>query len=156
MADGKRAFWMHQLAEYVLGGVLVAQGLQSPQPVIPAVAGGLVMLNTACAKGSLAAFRVVPRRVHRVLDLVVIGLIAAGAVQPFVSLDVAARLTMLGVGAVLVVVWRQSDFSERAARAQIGAEGGRSTEIGRLAGRAVGGGVNAVRRLKRNDGPDGS
>jgi hypothetical protein len=33
---------MHQAAEYLLGGVLVAQGLQSPTPAIPALAGGLI------------------------------------------------------------------------------------------------------------------
>jgi hypothetical protein len=30
----KRPFWMHQLVEYVLGIVLIAQGLQSPTPAI--------------------------------------------------------------------------------------------------------------------------
>jgi hypothetical protein len=156
MANGKRAFWIHQLAEYVLGGALIAQGLQSLTPVVPSVAGALVMLNAACAKGGLSAFRLVPKRTHRVLDLVVIGIVVFGAVQPFVSLDAAGRLTMLGVAAVLFVVWRQSDFAEKVPRSAIAAEGGRSTEIGRLAGRAVGDGVNAVKRFKKPSGPDGS
>ena len=51
----KRPFWLHQAAEYLLGAVLIAQGLQSPTPAVPAVAGGLIMANAAIVRGPLAA-----------------------------------------------------------------------------------------------------
>jgi hypothetical protein len=148
---GGRPFWMHQLVEYIFGAVLVAQGLQSPSPVLPAVAGGVVMVNAAMVRGPLAAFRVTSRAVHRVADLVVMGAIVAAAVQPWIAVDAGARLVMLGVTVALAFVWWQTNFAEKAPRAggAIGAEGGRSTEVGRLAGRAVGDGINIAKRLRK-------
>ena len=70
-ADGKRSFWMHQLAEYVIGFALVATGLQSPEPLVPTLLGALIVLNTACVDAPFGAFRKVGRRMHRVLDIVV-------------------------------------------------------------------------------------
>lgn len=147
----KRPFWMHQFTEYLLGGVLVAQGLQSPTPVMPAVAGGLVMINAAIVRGPLSAFRVVGRATHRVLDLVVIGVVVLLAVQPLVDVEASARVVMAAIAAVIGFVWRQTSFAEKVKRRSgIGAEGGRSTEIGRLAGRAVGDTINTAKRLKKH------
>lgn len=147
----KRPFWMHQVVEYLLGGVLVAQGLQSPTPVLPAVAGGLIMVNAAIVTGPLAAFRVVHRRVHRWLDLVVIAVIVVLGVQPAIDIESSARAVMLTVAGLLAFVWWQTSFTEkeRRGRAAISAQDGRSTEVGRLAGRAVGDGVNLVRRMRK-------
>jgi hypothetical protein len=58
---------------------------------------------------------------------------------------------MVVIAVVMVFVWLQSNFDEklkRASRPKITAEGGRGTEVGRLAGRAVGDGINAAKRLK--------
>ena len=149
---------MHQLVEYILGGVLVAQGLQSPQPVLPALAGALVMLNAATVRGPWSAFRVVSRSMHRRLDLVVIVVVVVLALQPWVAVDAGARIVMVGVAGALGFVWWQSSFAEKPARGAagrqpIGADGGRGTEIGRLAGRAIGDGINAAKRLKRPEPP---
>lgn len=147
---GKRPFWMHQLAEYVLGGVLVAQGLQSPTPVLPAIAGGLVMANAAIVRGPVSAFRVVGRRTHRMLDVVVIAAVVLAALQPVIDVDPGARVVMAGVAGVMTFIWWQTSFAETVrGRSPISADGGRSTEVGRLAGRAVGDGVNLVRRLRK-------
>ncbi len=142
---------MHQLVEYIFGAVLVAQGLQSPSPAMPALAGGLIMVNAAVVRGPLAAFRVMSRSAHRIADLGVMGAVVAAAVQPFVEVDPGARLVMLGVTAALAFVWWQTNFAEKAPRARgaIGAEGGRSSEIGRLAGRAVGDGINVAKRFRK-------
>ncbi len=145
----KRAFWMHQLAEYLLGGVLVAQGLQSPTPMAPAVVGGVVLANVAIARGPLGAFRVIGRSLHRLLDLVVIAVVAVAAIQPVVEVELTSRLVLGGIAAVLVVVWRQSEFTERAGRPPVATEGGRATEIGRMAGRLVGDGISAARRRRQ-------
>lgn len=142
----KRPFWMHQIVEYVLGMVLVAQGLQSPTPAVPAAMGGLVVVNAAIAQGPASAFRLVGRSLHRLLDVIVIAVLVVAAVQPMVDVDLAARLLTAGIAVVLAFVWWQSSFAERARREPVSMDGGRGSEVGRMAGRIVGDGVNAVRR----------
>ncbi len=106
-----RPFWLHQAAEYLLGLVLVAQGLQSPTPVVPSVAGGIVLLNAACVEGPLAAFRLVSRRAHRWADLVVIGMLVVAAALPWLDVDNTSRVLMVIVAVILTVVWWNSSFA---------------------------------------------
>ncbi len=142
---------MHQLVEYVLGGVLVAQGLQSPQPVVPAVAGFLVLANASTVRdGALSAFRVVSRRTHRIVDVVVIIAIVLMAIQPWIEVDGGARIVVLAIAAVMGFVWWQSSFAEKQRRTTVAGEGGVGTEIGRRAGRMVGDGINAAKRWKKS------
>lgn len=149
---GKRPFWMHQLVEYILGGALVAIGVQSPSPLVPSILGAAVMFYTGATKGALSAFRVLDRRIHRWMDGVVIAVIVAAALQPWVSIDNGTRLIMGGVAAVYAVVWLGSSFEERLgriARAKAAASGlDRSTEFGKKAGRFVGNGVNMAKAAK--------
>jgi hypothetical protein len=143
---------MHQFVEYILGGALIAQGMQSPQPIVPAAAGGLVVLNAAIVRGApLSAFRLIGRQLHRVLDLVVIAAIVVAGLQPWIKVDPSARFVMVGIAGVLAFVWWQTSFAEKQKRSQtpVTAEHGRSDEVGRLAGRAVANGVNAVRRWRK-------
>src|SRR5215218_3635883 len=147
MADPvKRPFWMHQIVEYLLGFALIAQGVRSATPVLPVVCGGLVVLNAAITKGPAGAFRIIGRRAHRRVDVAILLVFLVAVVQPFVEVDGATRALVGVMGAVLAFVWWQSNFTEPAPRAPISADGGRSTEVGRLVGRAVGDGVNAARR----------
>ena len=147
-----RPFWLHQLVEYIVGLVLVAQGLQSPAPVVPAVAGALVIFNAAATPGPLSAFRVVPRRLHGVLDIVVIALIAVAAFQPWVEVDLVSRLLLVMIGVVLASVWFYTDFAERADRKQRRADaaGDRAEHLGRSAGRLAGGVVTQWRRRQES------
>jgi len=147
----KRPFWMHQLVEYILGGAMVAAGLQSPTPVVPSVVGGIVMLHAAMTIGPLGAFRVLSRRVHRVIDIGVIAVEVAAGLQPWINIDSGTRFVVVGIAFVHLFVWWNSSFATRTKSAGAGAEGGRSTEIGRIAGRLVGNGVNAVRRPRGDD-----
>lgn len=169
--NGTRPFWLHQLVEYILGITLVSQALQSPTPAVPAIAGAALLVNAAVVRGPLSAFRLVGRRAHRVLDVVVMAVTAVLAVQPWAEIDPGARVIMLGIVAVHAFVWWQSDLAEPAPRAApvaqaatrapsgsvpkgsapsstapSGSAGDRSTEVGRAAGRAVGAGMRAVRR----------
>lgn len=143
-----RPFWLHQAAEYLLGLVLVAQGLQSPTPAVPAIAGGLVVVNAACVDGPLAAFRVVSRRAHRWADLVVIAVLVIAAALPWLDLDNASRLLMVMVAVILAVVWWNSSFADPVPRSREQVVD-RSEAVGRLAGRAVGNTVKATRRWHR-------
>lgn len=150
-AQGKRPFWMHQLVEYILGGTLIAAGLHSSSPVVPSVVGGIVMLHAAMTIAPIGAFRVLPRRVHRVVDVGVMALEVLAAVQPWIDLDSGTRAIVGCIAFVHAFVWWQTSYAERAKGPRISGEGGRSTEVGRIAGRLVGNGVNAVRR-QRGDG----
>ena len=107
---------MHQIAEYIIAAVFIAQGLQSKTPAIPSVLGGLLLLNAACTKGPAAAFQLVGRSLHRLLDLVLIGLIVVMAVQPVISLDNNTRVIMGVLAFVIAFVWLGSDFSSAAKR----------------------------------------
>jgi len=147
----KRPFWMHQVVEYILGGAMIAAGLQSPTPVVPSVVGGIIMLNAAITSGPLSAFRVIDRRVHRVVDMFVIAFAMLAAVQPWVSLDPGTRGIVLIIAFVYLFVWWNTNYAIRPKREPVPAEGGASAQIGRIAGRMVGHGVNAVRK-PRGDG----
>ena len=136
-ADGKRSFWMHQLAEYVVGFALVATGLQSPEPLVPTLLGALIVLNTACVDAPFGAFRKVGRRMHRVLDIVVLVVVVAGCFVP--SLDSATRLVMVFIAVVFAVVILRTDYTPPVLRSQRHQPGdGRADEIGRQAGRTAG------------------
>ncbi len=153
--SGKRPFWMHQLVEYILGGAMVAAGLQSPDPIVPSVVGGVILLYGGCTKGALSAFRVLNRRIHRWLDPVMVAVVVFAAAQPWVTVRNDTRFVMVAIAIVWVVVWLGSSFTEKPKREKgsggigsMGAGGDLSTEIGKKAGRAVGVSVNMVRAAK--------
>lgn len=107
------------MAEYVLGLLLVAQGLQSPAPLAPSLAGGLVVMNAAIVRGApLSAFRLVSRTLHRVLDVVVLAVIVLLIVQPWIEVIAADRLIMTGIVVVMGFVWLNSNFAEKVPRAE--------------------------------------
>jgi hypothetical protein len=146
-----RPFWLHQAAEYLVALVLVAAGLQSPEPLWPALAGGLVLVNAALSGPPLGAFRAVGRPLHRRLDLVVIGALVIVAALPMLTMDTASRLTILVVAVVLGVVWWGTNFAdsaERRRRRLASPSPGRvdAQSIGRTAGRLVARANEAVRK----------
>jgi hypothetical protein len=152
----RRPFWAHQLIEYLLGIGLISMAIQLPQPAVPAVLGLVIILNAAITKGAAGAFRWAGKGAHRRLDVVVMLLLLAGAVQPWVSMDNTSRLLLGAIAFVLWFVWFHTDFTEKVPRAErkaaaAAAEGTdrpSSEQIGRGAGRVVGGGVNSLKRWK--------
>lgn len=154
----RRPFWTHQLVEYLIGIGLISASVQMPQPAVPAVLGLIILLNAAIAKGGAGAFRLTGKRLHRQLDLVVMLLLVAGAVQPWISIDNVGRLLLGGVAFVLWFVWFHTDFTEKPARSERSSSGAArpsSEDIGRGAGRAVGEGVNSLKRWKDSFGSGG-
>lgn len=146
-----RPFWMHQVVEYIIGAVFVSAGFGSPTPVVPAVLGALVMLNAAIAIGPAAAFRLIPRRVHRILDLVVIGLVAVAVVQPWVDIDSNGRILIGLLGVVLAFVWWNTDFATKTERKQRRRQTPTpdAEQVGRSAGRSAAETYLAAKRLKK-------
>ncbi|HEY5664774.1 MAG TPA: hypothetical protein VIS05_12145 [Ilumatobacter sp.] len=132
-----RPFWVHQLAEYLIGVSLVAQGMQDPSPLVPTVAGGLVLVNAAMVRGPLGAFKLVGRALHRWLDVVVMAVIAAGALQPWIAVDVSGRFIMGVILVPLGFLWFYTDWAERPQRKQrrVDRAGSTGEVVGRSAGR---------------------
>lgn len=147
----QRPFWMHQIVEYLIGVVLISVSIQLPNPALPAVLGLLVMLNAAITRGGAGAFALIGRRLHRVLDVVLMLLLVAMAVQPWIESDSTGRIVLPAIAFVLFFVWLNTDFSDRVTRRERkAASGSRSSEeLGRRAGRVVGQGVNAARRWSK-------
>ena len=79
----KLPFWIHQALEYLCGLLVVSQAIHASSVTLPVVAGATLILLGATADGPLAAFRLVARGLHRVLDIVAIVLLA-GALALFV------------------------------------------------------------------------
>lgn len=154
----RRPFWIHQVVEYLVGIGLISASVQLPDPAVPALLGLLIILNAAIAKGAAGAFRLAGRRTHRTLDLVVIGVLVFFAVQPWVSVDNTSRLLIGAIAFVMWFVWFHTDFDERLTRAERKAQTVQqprnSTDIGRQAGRLVGGTAVSVKRWKDSFGGD--
>lgn len=148
----RRPFWLHQAAEYLVGVALIAQGLQAAEPWVPAVAGAVIMINAAIAKGPLGAFAFVGRRLHRTLDLVIIVGLAVAAVAPGVELSM--RFILGAFAVVLGFVARYTRYDSRPSvrtRFTEGADatpGDRAEELGRRWGRAAGQGVKAWKQRR--------
>lgn len=155
----QRPFWMHQIVEYLIGIVLIGASFQAPNPAVPSLMGGLIVMNAAFARGPAAAFPLVSRRVHRWLDVVLMLMLVAAAFQPAFAVDSTGRLLLCSITFVMFFIWLNSDFAEKAvskknkkqvkqarqerlARPQSG-------ELGKKAGRVVGDGVNAAKRMNK-------
>jgi hypothetical protein len=149
MADrAMRPFWIHQLSEYLIGVALVAQGLQEQDPVVPAVAGLVVLANAAIVRGPLGAFKWVSRRLHRWFDLVVIVGIFLAAIQPWFEVPAGGRLIMLVMLVPLGFLWFYTDWAERPNRQQrrVDRASVKSEDVGRSAGRMAGNAFNAIKK----------
>jgi len=146
----QRPFWIHQIVEYMIGLILIAAAVQQPKPAVPAVMGLLIIINAAITIGPAGAFRLVSRKVHRILDLVVIAILTVSVVQPWVEVETIGRLLVGAITFVLFVVWFHTDFAERPDRkARRAARAGQqSEEFGKQAGRVVGDTVNSLKRWK--------
>ncbi len=143
-----RPFWIHQLAEYLIGVALVSQGLQDQTPLVPTLAGALVVVNAAVVSGPLGAFNMVGRAMHRWFDVAVMAAIAFGALQPFVEVTSAGRLVMLVILLPLGFLWFYTDWAERVSRKQrrMAAAGPTGDQVGKTAGRLAGAAYVAGRK----------
>jgi hypothetical protein len=149
-ASGKRSFWLHQLAEYIVGGAMLASGLQSPKPLIPAIVGSLILLNTAIVDAPFGAFRLVGRRLHRILDYIVLGIATVACVAP--GMDVSTRLVQILIVIVLAVVILRTNYSAPAPKGKQPVSAtpeGKADEIGRFAGHTAGTWASKIREKSR-------
>jgi hypothetical protein len=108
-------FWAHQLAELLLGVVLLFEGARSGTHVAVMVAGGVLLLFTLVTDGPLAAWPRLPRRAHRMGDFAFAALLAISPL--LVGAEDALAILLLEVAAV-VMLWLalRGDFRTPKAR----------------------------------------
>lgn len=149
----QRPFWVHQFAEYLMGLVLVSVVFQDSEPLVPAFAGLLVILNASLARGPLGAFNAVSRSTHRVLDLVVMFGLLGAALQPWIPETATGRLLLVVVLIPYSFSWFYTNWAERSQmkRKRVARGSDTSATVGRTAGRLAGRGWSKVRNL---DNPD--
>jgi len=100
---GTVPFWAHQLAEMLLGVLLMIEGARTGQhtAVLFSIGIALVVLSL-CSDGALGAWPVIGRRAHRVVDIIAAAVLA---VSPFVlSLEGVLAIVVLEAAA-LGMVW---------------------------------------------------
>jgi hypothetical protein len=99
---GRVPFWVHQLVELLLGGLLLIEGARAGEHTAVLVPLGVVLLLLAlCSDGALGAWRWVGRRLHRVLDLVAAALLALSPV--LLGLDHVFAIVVLEAAAAAMV-----------------------------------------------------
>jgi hypothetical protein len=100
---GTVPFWAHQLAEMLLGVVLLIEGARTGQhTAVLFTMGAALLVLSLCSDGALGAWPLIGRRVHRVVDFTAAAVLAA---LPFVlSLDAALAIVVLEAAA-LGMVW---------------------------------------------------
>jgi len=157
MADArppKLPFWIHQIVEYAIGALLAYQAIHSARPVVPLLAGLVVILLAATADGPAACFHAVSRPVHRILDIVVaIGLVVV-AILFGDDMGGAGQILLILGALALAGLTLKSDYRPKAVRQRaekppatsVGSP--RAEAIGRGAGRLVGRGLQEYRRRR--------
>lgn len=104
-------FWLHQIAEYLIAGVLIAGAWYSPEPVVQAVLGGLIIANAALADGPVGAFAVIGRTLHRWIDVGIMILLLVAAFQGWIGVGTTGRIALPLMSAALLVLWLNTDFA---------------------------------------------
>jgi hypothetical protein len=123
------AFGGHQAAEYALAAALAVVGLHlsGRSELVLVVAGGVLAFSAIVSKGPLAAWRVVPRRLHLYLDLPIA---ACFALSPLLYLPGYPLIPIVISEAVAVVLVRMSLTTEFVPRPR--PERGSRRSLGRL------------------------
>lgn len=112
---GRIPFWAHQLAELLLGVVLLFEGARNGTHVGVMVAGITLMLFTLLTDGPLAAWPRLPRRAHRIGDFVFVAVLAVSPL--LVGVDDVIPIVLLE-GAAVLMLWLalRSEFRAPAKR----------------------------------------
>jgi hypothetical protein len=144
MSEGGRPYWLHQVAEYIVGFILLlAVSRVNGAERVPLIIGGaLVLVNAAISGPPAGCLHLVPRRVHRWTD---VGVIGALVVIPLVFRDDAPStvwIAMCGSAVVLAVVrlttnYRAPDPRKRVEQPTEPAKPASTANIARTAGKAV-------------------
>lgn len=148
------AFWIHQLVEYLLGILVISQAIQTDRPLLPMLVGLAIMVLAATADGPVAAFHLVPRPLHRVLDIVAIVAIVVLLVVQRDAMGTTGLLFVGLAGVAMVGLLLRTNYAPKARRAAPAppvvsdGSGSKGEAYGRAAGRVVGLGIRGLRNRK--------
>ena len=116
MATQGRGFLLHQIVEYAIAILLIVMSAQISEPLVPVLFGIALLLNVAVADGAMSAFKLLSRRMHRLIDwLIIIGCLISAVIS---DVGTTGRLALVGVGLVLAVVSLGTNFAKRGADSQ--------------------------------------
>ncbi len=102
-AGGDIPFWVHQVAEMLLGGLLLIEGARTGQHTAVLFAmGGALLLLSLTSDGALGAWPWIGRRVHRMLDFAAAAVLAVSPL--LLAVDSALPVVILEAAA-LGMVW---------------------------------------------------
>jgi hypothetical protein len=102
-AAGTVPFWAHQLAEMLLGGLLLIEGARTGQHTVVLVSlGSALLLLSLMSDGALGAWPWIGRRLHRALDFAAAAVLALSPV--LLALTSALPIVILEAAA-LGMVW---------------------------------------------------
>ncbi len=159
----RRPFWLHQVVEYILGIVLISQGLQLREPLTLTLSGVAILINAAVVTGPLSAFGWISRPAHRIGDLLLVLLLLILGLQPLWTIDATSRSTLVAVAIVMFMLWRITDYTAPSQRQPRPPRGAHRTvqsqnskrpdaqQYGKAAGRAAGGIVRRWRQDRAQD-----
>jgi hypothetical protein len=158
----KLAFWIHQLTEYLLGFMVVTQAVRSDSPLIPVVAGGLVVAMAAIVDGPLSVAKLVSRPLHRWVDGASAAVLAVSAALFHDRIGTGTVVVMAVTAAGLLYLIVRSDYRPKPrrelrvpqlrrpvdprGRSGSTSRGDQAEQLGRRAGRGVGAGARWVKR----------
>jgi hypothetical protein len=145
MGEHGRPYWLHQVAEYIIGFILLlAVSRVDGDERVPLIIGGaLVLVNAAISGPPAGCLHLVPRRVHRWTD---VGVIVALVALPVVFRDNAPStvwIAMCGSAVVLAVIRLTTDYRAPVPRKRVEQQPtdppkpASTANIARTAGKAV-------------------
>ncbi|HTN78190.1 MAG TPA: hypothetical protein VMK16_00845 [Acidimicrobiales bacterium] len=118
MATSGRPYWLHQVAEYIVGLVLLLSIARAHGDAAPLLGAGaaLVLINVAISGPPAGCVRMVSRPVHKWTDVAVVAALVA---MPIVFHDRASStvwLVMIFSALVLLVVRLTTNYSVKPPR----------------------------------------
>jgi hypothetical protein len=140
MATSGRPYWLHQVAEYIIGLVMLLMITRAHGDAAPLLAAGgvLVLVNVAISGAPAGCLHMVSRPVHKWTD---VGVVASLVAIPVVFRDRATStvwITMVGCALVLLVVRLTTNYSVKPKREPMPPIGNIANASPRALGRAIG------------------
>ena len=116
MVGFKRPFWAHQALEYVLALALLSHVLRVDDGLWPRLLAAGLLINVAVVDGPLGAFRLLTRKQHRAVDVVLAGAAVLLGVQWWIDLSTLTRIVVVGIGALLAALVPITQWESRVTR----------------------------------------
>ncbi len=118
MSAQGRPYWLHQVAEYIVGLVLLLMITRAHGDAAPLLAAGgvLVLVNVAISGPPAGCVRMVSRPVHRWTDVAVVAALVAIPIVLRERTTSTVWFTMIGCAVVLLVVRLTTNYAVRPAR----------------------------------------